>query len=227
MTDRKLVVFDFDGTLVDSHSLFQTSLIEFSNAHNLPYDLDKMACGWVDPQKLDLGWCVSLDRQPDLINAYYTYLNDQIEHERRFIPDPFEDVLAMLTELEMAYDLAIVTARNRRSMQISLETHDMARFFPRFRTHCCTRERNYAVKPAPDALLCLAKETGHNTQDIIMIGDTTYDIDMANAASVRNIAVLWGSHSSDKLSQSKPTRMAKRVNELPCLVEELLSGLDN
>ena len=57
-------------------------------------------------------------------------------------------------------------------------------------------------KPNPDLLLSIMKTT--RTKNIVMIGDTTYDLEMANAAGVRGIGVSWGHHSSEELRKWAP-----------------------
>ena len=57
-------------------------------------------------------------------------------------------------------------------------------------------------KPNPDLLHAIMDATG--TSDLVMIGDTTYDLEMAKAAGVRAIGVSWGHHSTERLSAWAP-----------------------
>ena len=57
-------------------------------------------------------------------------------------------------------------------------------------------------KPNPDLLFSIMEKTG--TKDIVMIGDTTYDLEMAHAAGVKGIGVSWGHHTSEELSKWAP-----------------------
>ena len=57
-------------------------------------------------------------------------------------------------------------------------------------------------KPNPDLLFSIMEKTG--TKDIVMIGDTTYDLEMAHAAGVKGIGVSWGHHTSEELRKWAP-----------------------
>ena len=65
-------------------------------------------------------------------------------------------------------------------------------------------------KPNPDLLFSIMESTG--TKDLIMVGDTTYDLEMANAAGVRAVGVSWGHHPSELLSEWAP--VVNSVEEL-------------
>lgn len=218
---RKLIVFDFDGTLVDSHNAFAEGLKEFSEARGLPHDINKMATGYVDPYKFDLGWGLPLAEQRPVFDDLNDYIDAETTQKNRFIPTLYEHVTDILPQLAEMYDLAVVTARHRTSFQVIIKYYGFDPFFPSARTACCARERGYSIKPAPDALHCLLNETGHKHDNVIMIGDTTADIGMANAAGVKSIAVLWGYHTRDKLAVLSPLVYAEKVNELPRLVDQL------
>ena len=65
-------------------------------------------------------------------------------------------------------------------------------------------------KPNPDLLYSIMKITG--TKDLVMIGDTTYDLEMAHSAGVKGIGVSWGHHNSEELRKWAP--VASSVREL-------------
>ncbi len=223
MSDRKLIVFDFDGTLVDSEIHFCQVLEEFSVARSLPFDSEKMKLGYVDIDKNDLGWGVTLHEQRSIFYEYCLYMEEQVIVHKRFMPDLFENVIEVLEQLQTQYDLGLVTARDRNTTLAMLEFHGMNRFFPKYRTHCCAKERGYAVKPAPDALICLLDEMEYEPQNVIMIGDTCSDIHMANGAGAKSIGVLWGLHPSEKVRAANPTLMLESIKELPEAIKKIFS----
>ena len=221
--NRKLVVFDFDGTLVDFIHAFSIALAEFSHARNLPHDLAKMSAGYIDPYKYDLGWGLPLDRQKPLHDALMDYILEETIANKRFIPPLFDGAKSVLEELAQSYDFAVVTARDRPTLHAIMDYHQIKNHFQAIRTLCCTRERGYNLKPAPDAIYCLLKDTKHMLDDVIMVGDTTADIDMANAAGVKSIAVAWGLHPRERLAASNPTIMLDSVNDLPAAISKLFN----
>ncbi len=138
---RKLVVFDFDSTLADTQPQLDIALAEFSTMKGLSHDAKKMAVGYVDPLKYDLGWGVSLEDQPQLLldlNEYYT--QQMIEHQR-FMPELYPSIRESIDEMVETYDLGIVTARIRVTLNEILKHSAMNHHFPSVRTFCCARER--------------------------------------------------------------------------------------
>lgn len=220
---RKLVVFDFDGTLIDSRDSFGVALKEFSEARGLLHDHDKLSVGYVDPMKYDMGWGVPLEQQEDLLNQLMDYIQEETLQHKKFIPPLFSGAVQMLSDIVHDYDLALVTARDRPTTEVILDQHDLNRFFPHIRTICCARERGYRIKPAADSLHCLWKDTGHGSIHTLVVGDTTSDVQMAHAAGAKSIAVTWGLHPRSKLETVTPTAFADKVSELPQLIDSLFS----
>lgn len=212
---RKLIAFDFDGTLVDSYAAFTQAVKEFSETRGLPWDMDKMGAGYIDPSKYDLGWGLSLADQPKMFEALSDFLGSEIIHEERFMPALFDGVVETLEKLNGAYDMVIVTARDRYTLGVVLDHYDLRRFFPAFRSLCCARERGYSIKPAPDALHCLLKDTSHAAEDVVVVGDTSADIRMAHALGAKSIGALWGVHPQAKLADHNPTLMLEKITDLP------------
>ena len=224
MPDKKLIVFDFDGTLVDSQPHFNEALAEFSTMKSLSYDFYKMQTGYIDPLKYDLGWGVALESQPEIFKEFGIYMDEQVINHNRLMPELYQHVREVLEDLRSEFDLSIVTARSRSTMLATLVYHQLDGLFPAYRTHCCTKERNYQLKPSADALHCLLKDTKHPVTEIVVIGDTTSDILTANEAGAKSIGVLWGAHPAEKLQTAKPTILIDRVQDMPDAVRNIFKS---
>ena len=223
MTDRKLVVFDFDGTLVESHTGLTESLKEFSESRNLPWSSEKMGLGYTTPLISDLGWGVSFEEQVRLLKELQKFYFDELITSRRFMPTMFLHTEEVLQELHGKYDLSIVTARDRLSLNAVLEYYNLNEYFKGYRSLTCAAERGHLIKPKPDAIYCLIKDTNHSLENIVVIGDTNSDIGMANNAGVKSIAALWGVHPVEKLQQENPTIMLENIKDLPQAIEKVFS----
>jgi phosphoglycolate phosphatase-like HAD superfamily hydrolase len=218
---RKLIVFDFDGTIVQSHYMYTQALQAFSEARGLQWDAMKMATGYVDPLRKDLGWGVPLEQQPQLFKELNEFYAHEVRQNKRFLPTLFDGMESVLAELYNHYDLGIVSAQIRTSMLAVLEHYDLVKYFPKYRSICCARDRGYAIKPAPDALECLLRDMDRRAEDTIVIGDSMDDIAMARAAGAKSIAVVWGFYSRDRLEAENPTVVLDTISDLPETIRTL------
>ncbi|HEY1095979.1 MAG TPA: HAD family hydrolase [Alphaproteobacteria bacterium] len=221
MVQKRALIFDFDGTVVDTFPNYIEALKEFSAVHNLSYDGAQFTVGYVDPDQFDLGWGIPLSQQREMYEIFNKFYNDENTDKQRFLPTPFAGAIDMLRTLANDYDMAIVTTRHRNSLEAILAHYCIADLFVGTRTHQCAEEGGYGLKPAPDAIHDLLKQTKHHVDDIIVIGDTTADVGMANAVGAKSIAVLWGAHPQERLQTHNPTRMIDRMADLPDTVADL------
>ena len=182
-----LVVFDLDGTLVDSSK----ALLE---AHTQAWS----KLGLVRPPPEDIFNLIGLpldqtmrilapDQDPEaLVSAYReAYSRTAPQYETLF--DGMRELL------ERPFRAAVATGKSQNGADRAVAQHGLERRFeivlggnsvPR-------------PKPNPDLLHAIMETTG--CEDLVMIGDTTYDLEMAAAASVRGIGVSWGHHSRERL----------------------------
>ncbi len=198
---KKLLAFDFDGTIIDSFQGFLDSTIEYSELNNLPIPcLNTIKIGYGEPHKYDFGWGVDKDAQYEhLIGAFNFHEEIEVNRPDR-TPILFAKARETLTRLkDDGHTLAIVTARPRESLMKILDTHKLTELFSGFRTFNDREERGEGIKPEPDQLLSVIKELGFKKEHTLMVGDTTMDIEMANRAGVRSIGVTWGSHTHEHL----------------------------
>jgi phosphoglycolate phosphatase len=220
---KKLVIFDFDGTIIDFKSVAAASLADFSNYRGLPYDVEKMLVGYVDLHKNDVGWGVPLDEQESLFQEMGAYLTEQIVKYKKFVPQLFAHAKDIIHALSENYDLSIVSARDRASLLTIMEDQGIRDYFTVYRSACCAREKNIRIKPEPDTIHCLLSESGHDFDDVIVIGDTTADIRMARNAGVKSIAVTWGLHPRDLLQTSEPDYLLDDIRALPDVIQGAFS----
>jgi phosphoglycolate phosphatase len=85
--------------------------------------------------------------------------------------------------------LGIATGKSRRGLDKLLEAHDLGRYFVTQQV-----SDHHPSKPHPAMLHAALSETGVNAADAVMIGDTSFDMEMAHAAGMAGIGVSWGYH---------------------------------
>lgn len=206
----KLVVFDWDGTLVDSVGCIISCLRQASQKVKLPLLSDNAYS-----DVIGLGMFEAVRQlYPVLSEAAIGVFSDAYRDAfvgRCEAPAPFFDgVLDILSSLrKRGYALAVATGKSRRGLTRELAIREMAGFF--MATRCANEARS---KPDPMMLHQLMGELGCDAVEVLMIGDSVYDMEMAANAGVDRLAVTWGVHGRDRLVTFNPIRMVDRVSEI-------------
>ncbi len=214
----RLAVFDCDGTLVDS----QHSIVAAMNA---AFDVN----GLQQPERSNVLQMVGLplidaiiNLAPDLEPGIHQKLRDgyaeawQEMRRRGQLQDPlYPGSREVLLDLEAdGWLLGVATGKSYRGLLSTLETHGLA---DRFQT-LQTADRALG-KPHPDMLIRAMQETGAGKKDTVMVGDTTFDMEMAKSAGVTAIGVAWGYHDVEELRAAGAEIVIERFDDLPKIIE--------
>jgi phosphoglycolate phosphatase len=189
-----LVVFDWDGTLVDSTGAIATCLQHACADLGLDIPDERSArhvigLGLADALSM-VAPALPPERYPELSRAYRAHFL-RIDAE---IP-LFAGARELLEDLRRAgYVLAVATGKSRRGLDRALRQHELAAVFACTR---CADEGN--PKPHPDMLLHLMETIGTAPERTLMVGDTTHDLELARNAGARAIAMACGAHSAEDL----------------------------
>jgi phosphoglycolate phosphatase len=195
-----LVIFDWDGTLMNSTSIIARSL--------------QRACadiGIAVPSEEDALFVIGLNMQdsfarvaPGLDREGQARLSERYRHH--FLADEheiplFAGVPQMLSELHTrGWRLAVATGKARRGLERALDASGLRSWFEA--TRCA--DEGFA-KPHPDMLLMLLDMTGVQPHRALMVGDTTHDLELAANAGVDALAVSYGAHP-EKLLLTRPAK---------------------
>jgi phosphoglycolate phosphatase len=208
----KLIIFDFDGTLVDSRSLIlechRLVFSEFRLPLPLPADCFSLVGKTLDLILAQLAGPTAPIR--DMVRAYDLLL-PQLRADPTFAEKPFDGIADLLRDLSSAPDVVLGMATGHTSVTVApalaaLQWRDF------FRT---IQAADMAPsKPHPAMLLQALEATGVKPEHAIYIGDTTYDMEMAQAANLRSIGVSWGYHNADELAAAGAAHLAFTVDEL-------------
>jgi phosphoglycolate phosphatase len=195
----ELLVFDWDGTLMDSTAVIAGALQSACGDIGLPVPSEERArhiigLGLHDALRYVL---------PGVPSSVYPQVVDRYRHHflaREESAPLFEGVVEALTALEAAgHLLAVATGKSRRGLDRVLERTGL-----RGRFHATRCGEEAASKPAPAMLLDLQAELGVAKERTLMIGDTTHDLKMAQNAGVAGLAVAFGAHPRDQLLTLQP-----------------------
>ena len=204
-----LIVFDWDGTLMDSTSAIVKSLQDSAADLGLPTPDKKKAA-----HVIGLGLREALETVlPDVSPEYYPKLIER--YRTHFLKNSvslslFDGVREMLDELKnQDYFLAVATGKSRAGLNRAIDEVGLQGYFDASRTADETHS-----KPHPAMLLELTEQLGEPMKRTVMIGDTTHDLLMANNAGASGIAVQYGAHSPKELQLMHPMYSADTVEEL-------------
>jgi phosphoglycolate phosphatase len=207
----RLLVFDWDGTLMDSVGTIVActqAVIRDLELGELPEEKIRGTIG--------LGLRETIDFLiPGCDDALYERIIEAYRHHwfttYRDHPVLFAGVDAMLRGFAgESYLLAVATGKSRRGLDFSLEQTGLRELF-----HSTRTADEAFSKPHPQMLLDILDDLGVRPSDALMIGDTTFDLEMARSAGTGAIGVCSGSHGREELQRFDPLACLERVVDLP------------
>ncbi|BAI72754.1 phosphoglycolate phosphatase [Azospirillum sp. B510] len=219
----RLALFDCDGTLVDSQFAIIDAMNRAWAEHGLgepdPADVRRMV-------GLSLVEAVAL-LLPGRDAALHVAVAESYKHAfssargRGEVDEPlFPGILDTLALLEEAgVLLGVATGKSRRGLDAVLKLHGLSGRFVTLQTADAG-----PGKPNPHMVQRALAETGAEEATTVMIGDTTYDIQMARNARVRSVGVSWGYHAVPDLERAGADRIVHRGRDVAGAVLELLEG---
>jgi phosphoglycolate phosphatase len=208
----KLVIFDFDGTLVDSRKLLvESNRIVFGRFGLAPPSEDESLALVGLSLELVLARLAGPGAPVEEMVAAYREVLPLLRADAAFAEVPFGGAVDLLTALAAHHDvrLGIATAHVSHAIAPALERFG-------WQNHFCTVQTSDKApsKPHPAMVLQALVEAGVKAKDAIMIGDTIFDIEMACTAGVRGVGVSWGYHHPDRLYGAGASRVVNDMSEL-------------
>ncbi|MCK4866324.1 MAG: HAD-IA family hydrolase [Gammaproteobacteria bacterium] len=208
--EAKLIVFDWDGTLMDSAAhivaCLQNAITELSLEPKTDDELKNIiglglreAFYALYPQADD-------DELTSLTIRYREHFFDSAHPPSEL----FSGARELIQELHAKdYYLAIATGKGRNGLDKVLIETAMGEFFPI--TRCADESHS---KPHPQMLLEIIDYYGIDANEAIMVGDTEYDLLMANNAEANAVAVTYGVHEKQRLLDCKPLTCLDNMQDL-------------
>ncbi|MCB1916515.1 MAG: HAD-IA family hydrolase [Rhodocyclaceae bacterium] len=205
----ELIVFDWDGTLLDSAAAIVGAIQSASRDLGLPVPDAGRA-----RHVIGLGLADALAHAvPELAPADYPRMVERYRHHylsNDFELSLFEGTEAMIAALAgRGQLLAVATGKSRKGLDRALSYTGLGRHFVATR---CADE--CFSKPHPQMLLELMEELGVAAERTLMVGDTTHDLQMAAAAGVAAVAVSFGAHGRAELLACGPLACIDEPGEL-------------
>jgi phosphoglycolate phosphatase len=202
------IIFDWDGTVMDSAdkivSCMQLAAREAELAVPSEDDVRHIIGISLTPAIEQL-FSISLE-SAEKVAAHYKRIFLEVDST----PSPlFFGALNTLQQLHTSHVLGVATGKARRGLERAWEHTDTKQYFSASR---CADEAE--SKPSPDMLLQLIKHWQVKPESVLMIGDTVYDLQMAQAIGMPRLGVSFGVHSSDALLQHEPIAIVDEFNDI-------------
>lgn len=221
MSDLRLVIFDVDGTLVDSQAEIMAAMTMAFASEGIAMPERQAVLSIVGLSLAEafavLCPTVTGDQQARLVAAYkdaFRHLRQDNQEMGPLFPGAREAIAALQAQDHTL--LAVATGKSRRGLDKVLERHGLTGVF-----HSEQVADHHPSKPNPSMILTALNETGILPSRAVMLGDTTYDMDMARAAGIKKIGVTWGYHAAEAL---QPDAMIETFAALGRAVDELIGS---
>jgi phosphoglycolate phosphatase len=208
----KLAIFDVDGTISDSQNHITHAMTIGFEAAGLPAP---PASAVLQIVGLSLPLAVArlapehnAETQARIVEGY----KQSYKTARAASPAPlYPGAEALLRKLAARDDmlLAVATGKSRRGLRALIEYHGLDGLFVSQQT-----ADDHPSKPHPSMIGAALSEAGVDARDAVMIGDTSYDIEMGRAAGVATIGVRWGYHPGVELEAAGAHRMVDDFDAL-------------
>jgi len=210
-----LLVFDWDGTLMDSKAqivnCMQSAINELELQPRSSQQISDIIGLGLEEAIIALYPSMKADYVPLVAQTYRDFylFKDKT-------PSPlFNGVEEVLINLrETGYDLAIATGKSRRGLDKNLTETSLHEYFPI--TRCADETRS---KPHPQMLEEILVDHNTNASKALMIGDSEYDLQLANNARVDGFAVSYGVHGLIRLLKQDPVGFIDKIGQLPDWLE--------
>jgi phosphoglycolate phosphatase len=201
MSHTRLAVFDVDGTLVDSQHNIVSAMSQAWMKLGLGMPRPAKVRGIIGLSLVEA--CAAL--MPFAPHAVHRAMAEAYKEAFRamhLLPDSMEPLFPGVHEAlealeEQGWLLGLATGKSMRGVERMLEAHGLENRFVTIQT-----ADDNPSKPNPAMLLRAASEVGVDPADMVMIGDTSFDMMMASAARSTAIGVSWGYHTLDELREA-------------------------
>ncbi len=209
----KLAVFDCDGTLIDGQASICAAMEQAFSEFGLPLPPRngiRRAVGLSLPQAIRTLLPEAEAEQNAALTEAYKRAFRAARQSGELQQPLFAGMAELLDGLRGAgWLMGVATGMSRRGLEHCLATHSLSGHFVTLQT-----ADDHPSKPHPAMLEAALLEAGAEPHEAVMIGDTVFDMHMAEAAAVRGIGVEWGYHAPRKLIVAGAASVAANPSEL-------------
>lgn len=205
-----VILFDLDGTLIDTNELIIESFLYTFQKHGLDLTMEDVLPVMGVPLREQMRM-FDADQADEMV---LTYRRHNEEHHDQYVKG-FADVVEVIQQLHQeGIRMAIVTNKRKATAQLGLAKFGLQNLMD----FLITYEDVAEPKPAPDMLLLALEQLQAKPEEALMVGDSQFDILAAQKAGVDSVGVGWSLHL-DKLKKHRPTYVIQNMRELATIVK--------
>lgn len=212
-TMYKYIVFDFDGTLIDSNYLIERTLrATAKDILNQDLSEETIHAVW---GKVLVEQMTDIDehRVEELCNYYSTYYKEHRDEHTTI----FDGVIEMLDELhKFGCEMGIVTNKETSGLEHGLDMFDMKDYFK----IALSKTDVVMKKPHPEGLYKVMDYLGARKEETLFVGDSIHDIECGKNAGVDTVLVKWTVMDIEKLKKEEPTYIVGSPEELVQIIKD-------
>jgi len=211
MSKYTLLIFDWDGTLIDSKVQIVNCMQATIQALELEARNDSVISNTIGLGLEEAIQTLYPEAKTPLIKKIaQSYREYYLTKDKT--PSPlFDGAQNVLNDLkEAGFDLSVATGKSRRGLDKGLKETDLNAYFPV--TRCADETRS---KPHPQMLEEILVDYNLESSKALMIGDSEYDLQLANNAKVDALAVSYGVHGLMRLLKQDPIGFIDDIKQLP------------
>jgi len=208
------ILFDLDGTIIDTNELIITSFIHVLEKHApAPFTREQIIPKMGMTLEQQMQSFSGVEDVSHFVQAYRTY--SEVVHDD--MVQPFPQVLEVIEALHRkGITMGVVTTKNRPGTLKVLEMFGLLKYMKSIVTVIDVQN----PKPHPEPVLKALKELGSDPRKTLMVGDSPVDIQAANAAGVWSAGVAWSLKGEEVLREYNPNYILHTMNDLYPLLEQ-------
>ena len=194
-----IVILDFDGTIADTRSLIVTTMQQTIAELGLPARTDNQCAEMIGlPLRQSFADLIPMDdtTADKCDSTYRKFFN---ENNRPGVVKPFPNVVETIREMyAMGIIIAVASSRGHDTLDEFLKEMGLFGLIS-----CVVSAQDVKnAKPAPDMVDFVLDHSDDNRSDVLMVGDTVFDIDMGKAAGVKTCGVIYGNGKVEELQSA-------------------------
>lgn len=218
---KKFVVFDVDGTLLDTIETITfhvNKTIEKLGLEAVTSDFTAGILGYSSVYLIEKtlefrGYEYTEEKLDEILDYYHRSYQSKVS----YLTKAYEGILDLLVYLKgEGYGLASISNKPDHTLSVLYEEIDFNKYFD----FVLGQVDDIAKKPNPDMVYRLMDEFNLEKEDLVFVGDTEVDYETAKNAGVDFIAVTWGFRTKEELAKLKPEYMVDTVSELKDTIKE-------